>query len=139
VEIHIPPLRERPEDIPALFDLFLDHYARKYNLTPKRLAPGTLQRLQAHDWPGNIREFRHAVERALIMSDRALLESSDFFLPQGCAHREETRLDDYNLESVEQQVIRKALTRNAGNVSRTAKELGISRASLYRRMDKYGL
>ena len=136
VEIRIPPLRERPDDIPALFEHFLDQYARKYNLAPKRLAPGVLERLQAHAWPGNIRELRHAVERALILGDSPLLESRDFLL-EPAAH--EPHLESCNLEAVEQQAIRRALTRNAGNVSRTAKELGISRASLYRRMEKYGL
>jgi DNA-binding NtrC family response regulator len=140
VEIRVPPLRERMQDIAQLFEHFVDIYARKYNLPAKRLSTGALKRLQAHSWPGNIRELRHAVERALIMSDAPGLESEDFFFSPDTSRADGAlRLDDYNLETVEHRVIQAALEKHAGNVSRAARELGITRTSLYRRMEKYGL
>jgi DNA-binding NtrC family response regulator len=140
VEIRVPPLRERVDDIAALFDHFVEIYARKYNLPPKRLSRGALKRLEAYAWPGNVRELRHAVERALIMSDAPTLDAHDFLLaPERRAGGDGLKLDDYNLETVENRVIQRALEKHAGNVSRAARELGITRASLYRRMEKYGL
>jgi DNA-binding NtrC family response regulator len=115
-------------------------YARKYNLPAKRLSRGALKRLEAYAWPGNVRELRHAVERALIMSDSPTLDGQDFLLaPAGPQAVDGLRLDDFNLETVEHRVIQAALDKHAGNVSRAARDLGITRASLYRRMEKYGL
>jgi DNA-binding NtrC family response regulator len=140
VEIRVPPLRERGEDIAPLFEHFVEVYARKYNLPPKRLSSGGLKRLEAYAWPGNVRELRHAVERALIMSDSPTLDGKDFLLmPAGAQAGDGLRLDDFNLETVEHRVIQAALDKHAGNVSRAARDLGITRASLYRRMEKYGL
>jgi DNA-binding NtrC family response regulator len=140
VEIRVPPLRARSEDIAPLFEHFVEIYARKYNLSPKRLSRVALKRLEAYAWPGNVRELRHAVERALIMSDAPVLDAKDFLLTQdGGRTGDALKLEDYNLESVENRVIQAALEKYAGNVSRAAKELGITRASLYRRMEKYGL
>jgi DNA-binding NtrC family response regulator len=140
VEIRVPPLRDRSDDVAPLFEHFVEIYARKYNLPPKRLSRGALKRLEAYAWPGNVRELRHAVERALIMSDAPLLDARDFLLTQDAAPAGDAlKLDGYNLETVEHRVIQAALQKNAGNVSRAAKELGITRASLYRRMEKYGL
>jgi DNA-binding NtrC family response regulator len=140
VEIRVPPLRERGEDIAPLFEHFVDVYARKYNLPAKRLSRGALKRLEAYAWPGNVRELRHAVERALIMSDSPTLDGQDFLLaPAGPQAVDGLRLDDFNLETVEHRVIQAALDKHAGNVSRAARDLGITRASLYRRMEKYGL
>jgi DNA-binding NtrC family response regulator len=140
VEIRVPPLRERSEDIAPLFEHFVDVYARKYNLAPKRLSRGALKRLEAYGWPGNVRELRHAVERALIMSDSPRLDAKDFLLaPAASRSGDGLKLADYNLETVENRVIQAALEKHAGNVSRAARELGITRASLYRRMEKHGL
>jgi DNA-binding NtrC family response regulator len=140
VEIRVPPLRARSDDIAPLFEHFVDIYARKYNLSPKRLSRMGLKRLEAYGWPGNVRELRHAVERALIMSDAPVLDAKDFLLaPDAGRTGEALKLEDYNLETVENRVIQAALEKYAGNVSRAAKELGITRASLYRRMEKYGL
>jgi DNA-binding NtrC family response regulator len=140
VEIRVPPLRARSDDIAPLFEHFIDIYARKYNLPPKRLSRGALKRLEAYAWPGNVRELRHAVERAVIMSDAPMLDAKDFLLAQDArGPGNALELADYNLETVENRVIQAALEKNAGNVSRAAKELGITRASLYRRMEKYGL
>jgi DNA-binding NtrC family response regulator len=140
VEVRVPPLRERVEDIEALFEHFASIYARKYNLAPKPLSPAALQRLQTHGWPGNIRELRHAIERALIMSDAPVLDSKDFFLTDEMSASAPTaQSSSYNLEDVEQEVIRRVLEKHAGNVTHAARELGITRTSLYRRMERYGL
>jgi transcriptional regulator with PAS, ATPase and Fis domain len=140
IEVVIPPLRERTEDIAALVAHFVDVYARKYGLTAKQVTPGALKRLEAHSWPGNVRELRHAVERALIMSDAPVLDAQDFFFSAGSAGAtDELDLDELKLDSIEHQVIRRVLAKHAGNVSRAAREHGITRASLYRRMEKYGL
>jgi DNA-binding NtrC family response regulator len=142
VDIQLPPLRERAGDIAALFDHFVDLYASKYGLPAKRPTPGAMKRLEAHNWPGNVRELRHAVERALIMSEAPMLDSHDFFFAGAAAGDGDAGgldLEEYKLDSVEHQVIRKVLAKHGGNVSRTARELGITRASLYRRMEKYGL
>jgi DNA-binding NtrC family response regulator len=139
VEIPLPALRERLEDIAGLVEHFIGVYARKYNLGPKRLAPGALKRLESHGWPGNVRELRHAVERALIMSDGPALDTRDFFSSENAGKAGDLDLGDLKLDAVEHQVIRKVLAKHAGNVSRAARELGITRASLYRRMEKYGL
>jgi DNA-binding NtrC family response regulator len=126
--------------VAPLFEHFVEIYAHKYNLPPKRLSRGALKRLEAYAWPGNVRELRHAVERALIMSDAPLLDTQDFLLTQDAGRASDAlKLEDYNLETVENRVIQAALEKNAGNVSRAARELGITRASLYRRMEKYGL
>jgi DNA-binding NtrC family response regulator len=140
IEVTIPPLRERAEDIAALVGHFVGVYARKYGLMAKQVTPGALERLEAHSWPGNVRELRHAVERALIMSDAPVLDARDFlFSAEGAGEADELDLEELKLDAVEQHVIRRVLVKHAGNVSRASRELGITRASLYRRMEKYGL
>jgi two-component system, NtrC family, response regulator HydG len=140
VEITIPPLRERREDIPLLLEHFIAFYAHKYNFPAKRLSATALEELMAHDWPGNVRALRHAVERALILSEGAILEADDFSLvtartngPRGSSS-DTSRLDD-----IERGAIARALAESNGNVSRAAAGLGLTRASLYRRKMKYGL
>ena len=138
VEIRLPPLRERPEDIPLLARHFLDRYRAKYRKTLNGLTAEALARLRAYSWPGNVRELQHAVERAVIMSEGERLTAADFPLtspPPG----ESLAFDSYNLEEVEREVIARVLRRHQGNVSRAARELGLTRTALYRRMDKHGL
>lgn len=141
VELTLPPLRERSGDIQLLAEHFLDVYCKKYKMPKKRLSPATIKRLEKHNWPGNIRELQHAVERAVIMSESNVLEPQDFFIVQ----REEENSDDVistsnmNLEETEKMLIRKVIDKHGGNISRAAKELGLTRASLYRRIEKYGL
>lgn len=140
VELTLPSLRERIEDIEPLVEHFLDIYCKKYKMTKKRISPSTLKRLQKHNWPGNIRELQHAVERAVIMSESNVLEPQDFFITQ----REEDKSEkistsNLNLEETEKMLIRKVIDKHGGNISRAAKELGLTRASLYRRIEKYGL
>jgi DNA-binding NtrC family response regulator len=139
VEIHLPPLRERIEDMPSLVDHFLAFYSKKYKKPALRISAPTLKKLRAYRWPGNIRELRHAIERAVIMSDSQTLQPSDFFLP-GKAYREDgLALDTFDLEGVERVVILNVLKMHGGNISQAARELGLTRTSLYRRMEKYGL
>jgi two-component system, NtrC family, response regulator HydG len=138
VELTIPPLRERVEDIPPLVEHFLEIYCKKYKMPQKRVNASTLKRLEKHHWPGNIRELQHAVERAVIMSESNILQPQDFFLSQfddGSNGEPET----YNLEETERLLIRKVIEKHGGNISKAAKELGLTRASLYRRIEKYGL
>jgi DNA-binding NtrC family response regulator len=140
VEIHVPPLRERPEDIPALVEHFLDIYARKYKMPSKRLNASTLKRLEKHNWPGNIRELQHSVERAVIMSESNILQPSDFFLsPVEDSSAGTISTNNMNLEETEKMLIRKVVDKHGGNISKAAKELGLTRASLYRRIEKYGI
>ena len=144
VEIKLPSLRDRRDDIPILAEHFLNIYYRKYQKPGLSISKETMKQLQAYSWPGNIRELSHAVERAVILSDGPKLDISDFILqPSGRDGEQPSQpqeeLDNYNLGHIEQWAIRKALTKHAGNISRAADELGLTRAALYRRMAKYGL
>ncbi len=138
VEIHLPPLRDRQEDIPQLVDHFLQYYAKKYKKSIKRISTGAMTKLQTYHWPGNIRELRHALERAVIMSDSPALQPGDFMM-QEAKSGDGFSLDTYNLDDIEKSVIRKALDLSGDNISQAASKLGITRSSLYRRMEKHGL
>ncbi len=140
VEITLPALRDRPTDIPALVQHFLKMYSKKYQKNELKVSQATLRKLQEYRWPGNIRELRHAVERAVILCDGSKLETSDFILQHNNENGQGgTGLDSMNLEDIEKWAIRKVLTKHAGNISRAADELGLTRAALYRRMSKYNL
>jgi len=139
VEITIPALRDRVEDIEPLLNHFLEIYCKKYKMPQKRITPGTLKRLQMHNWPGNVRELQHAVERAVILSESNLLEPQDFFMNEIPESQGEIFPVNMNLEETEKMLIRKVVDKHGGNISRAAKELGLTRASLYRRIEKYGL
>lgn len=139
VEIHIPPLRERIDDIPLLADHFLDIYCKKYKIPGKKISPSTFKRLEKHTWPGNIRELQHAIERAVIMSESNILQPHDFFLSQMDDNDTSEFISSTNLEETEKMLIRKVVDKHGGNISKAAKELGLTRASLYRRIEKYGL
>lgn len=140
VELTVPPLRERPEDIPFLADHFLEIYCKKYKIPTKRINEATISRLKKHTWPGNIRELQHSVERAVIMGESNVLQPHDFFLSH--ADDEDDGLldiDNLNLNETEKILIRKVIDKHGGNISKAAKELGLTRASLYRRIEKHGL
>lgn len=139
VEIHLPALRERQEDIPLLTEHFLKMYSAKYRKSIKKIPATTIKKLKAYHWPGNIRELQHAIERAVIMSDDDVLSPEDFFLTQEQSQAEENQMDSFNLEEVERQTIQRAIKKYSGNISKAAKELGLTRASLYRRLDKHEL
>jgi len=139
VEIHLPPLRERIEDIPLLVDFFLGVYCAKYNAPRKRVTGATLKKLEKYHWPGNVRELQHAIERAVIMTDATVLNPADIFFPTRESREDGLIFDSYNLEQAEKLIIRKAIHKHNGNISRAARELGVTRTSLYRRLEKYGI
>ena len=140
VEILLPPLRERLEDIQQLVEHFLVIYCKKYKMPLKRINPTTIRRLEKHSWPGNIRELQHAVERAVILSESNILQPQDFFLSQIEDGSQSDESDDItNLEEREKLLIRRVIDKHGGNISKAAKELGLTRASLYRRIEKHGL
>jgi DNA-binding NtrC family response regulator len=140
VEINTPSLRDRMDDISLLLDHFLDIYCQKYKMQLKRVSPTALKRLEKHNWPGNIRELQHAVERAVIMSESNILQPDDFFLSKSKETSDEAiKTSNLNLEDTEKMLIRKVIDKHGGNISKAAKELGLTRASLYRRIEKYGL
>jgi len=138
VEVNLPPLRDRLEDIPQLANHFIEMYAKKYRKEVNGIQEGALEKLKKYHWPGNVRELQHAIERAIIMSEEEELTTMDFFFLSGSTSPSSSP-DSFNLEEVERSVIEKALERHNGNISKAAKELGLTRASLYRRLEKYGL
>lgn len=142
IELLLPALKERGEDIPVLADHYLKQYTKKYNKDIYKFSEAALIRLGKYHWPGNVRELQHAVERAVIMSRDNILQPEDFFFNAAQQPKEnngEISLDQYNLEDVERILIRKVLAKHNGNVTHAAQELGLTRSSLYRRLEKYGL
>ena len=140
IEIELPPLRERRDDIPILLDHYLGLYARKYEKPSRAIPPAVLQALLNHNWPGNVRALRHAAERAVIMADSDLYRIEDFPLPGGgTAPVVPVIGESLNLDQLERQMIERALRMHHFNISLAAGELGLSRGALYRRMEKYGL
>jgi DNA-binding NtrC family response regulator len=139
VEIKMPPLRDRAGDIPLLVDHYLKFFCRKYQKNINKVPATIIKRLESYHWPGNVRELRHAVERAVIMSEAGTFMARDFLQVNSKSRKAGVAVDSYNLGEVEETVIRKALIKHNGNVSQTAGELGLTRASLYRRIRKYGL
>ena len=138
IEIHIPPLRERGNDILLLAEHFLRRYARKYQKEMKGLTREAKNKLLRYDWPGNVRELQHTMERAVILGDGSLLRPENFPLQALPAPtRKET--ENLNLEQLERQAIERAMRRCEGNVSRAAERLGITRFALYRKLEKLGL
>lgn len=149
VEIDLPPLRERTEDIEVIAQYYLNFYTQKYNVEKKTLSESALRAMQEYSWPGNIRALRHAIERAIILTDSNVLEPADFQLadfslekrqdPPHITQAIDTSNDDLNLQRIEKNTIEKALKKHRYNISHSAKELGLTRAALYRRMEKHGL
>jgi DNA-binding NtrC family response regulator len=140
IEVEIPPLRDRLEDIPLLATHFLKHYAVKYDKTVNKISEGAMTRMHKHPWPGNIRELQHSIERAVILSNSSVLQPEDFnFTPVSAKEDGQLSLEQYNLEEVEKLLIRKVLKKYNGNITQAASELGLTRSSLYRRLEKYGL
>jgi DNA-binding NtrC family response regulator len=138
VEIHVPPLRERREDIPALAAHFLSRYAARYRRAVEGFEPAALQMVMSYGWPGNVRELDHTMERAVLMARGSRIELADLGL-QTVKVASSQGLDEMSLEQVEAVLIRKALARSQGNVSHAADALGLSRGALYRRIEKYGI
>ena len=140
VEIRLPALRERREDIPALAGHFLSRYAERYRRPVEGFEPAALQQLLDHQWPGNVRELDHTMERAVLMARNPRLGPADLGLQTNrTSSGGKSTLDELSLEEVEAILVRKALARSGGNVSHAAEALGLSRGALYRRMEKHGL
>src|SRR5690349_3916 len=139
IEIHLPPLRERREDIPMLAQHFLKRHATRYRKSVHGFDAGGMQSLLEHSWPGNIRELDHAIERAVLLAQGELVRASDLGLraTTSSSSAAAQRIEDLTLEEVEKLVIQKALTRFDGNVSQAAKALGLSRSALYRRLETH--
>jgi DNA-binding NtrC family response regulator len=137
VEIRLPPLRDRYEDLPHLAAHFLEIHARHYHVAPPRLADDALRALREHAFPGNVRELGHAMERALLLSQNGVITRADLGLA-----KEEGRapgLESMTLDAAERYLVSRALERYAGNVSEAARSLGLSRSALYRRMQAFGI
>jgi two-component system response regulator HydG len=134
IEITLPPLRERLDDLPQLLDHFVSMYGKKYGKMVSYEA-AVIDHLQQYHWPGNIRELQHAVERAVIMSEGADITPEDF--PLSAQARQKT--NDFNLDEVERQAIVQAIQKHKGNLSKAAQELGLGRTTLYRKIERYGI
>jgi DNA-binding NtrC family response regulator len=138
VEIRVPALRERSDDIPLLLEFFLKRYAAKYKRQDIRIEKSVITRLKRYHWPGNIRELQHAVERAVILTDSRVIHSADLFLnTTPTPVRSEQK--PVTLEEMERKFIEQSLAEHGGNVSNTARALGMTRTALYRRMKKHGI
>lgn len=138
IEVLIPPLRERTDDIPLLANYFIHLYAKKYNRSVSGFSNSVLKQIQKHNWPGNVRELQHSIERAVILSQTEMLQPEDF---KGLrwGNEESNKMDTLQLEEMEVLLIKKAMQKYNGNITETARELGLTRASLYRRLEKYGI
>jgi two-component system, NtrC family, response regulator HydG len=142
IELHIPPLRQRPDDIGPLAEHFLRQYRKQYNRPVGQLSPELLRHLKQYAWPGNVRELQHAIERAVILARGNTLTPDDFFFgssPAALATGTLPGHDALQIESMERRMIQQAMQKHAGNITDVARELGLSRQALYRRMEKYGL
>ncbi len=144
IEIQVPALRERVEDIPLLAEYFLQHYVKKYQKSIRSLSEAAIKRMKKYPWPGNVRELQHVMERAVIMNKGLTLQSEDLFLhnrqPSELEEEgESVIISNFNLEHIEKIMIQKILKKYHGSVTQASKELGLTRTSLYRRMEKYGL
>jgi DNA-binding NtrC family response regulator len=136
IAIHLPPLRERREDIPVLAQHFLKQHVERYRKAVTGFDAAAVEAMQGHTWPGNVRELDHAVERGVLMATGKVIRTVDLGLNAGSAA---PRIEDMSLEEVEAHLIRKTLARCDGNARRAAEELGLSRSAFYRRLEKYGL
>lgn len=135
--LELPPLRQRSDDIPALANLFIEKYSKQYGKEAPRLSQGALQALTSCQWPGNIRQLQHCIEKAVILCDKPMLTSADFDLPQRSATLESSA--ETTLEDMEQRMIAQAINECQGNMSLVAKRLGITRQTLYNKIKKYNL
>lgn len=137
VEVTLPPLRKRADDVPRLSDHFLAQFARKYGKKDLSIAPTAQQKMKSYKWPGNIRELQHALERAVIMCEGNVIEPHDLGLYNSAS--EIQQIEDLNLDNLEKWAVEAAIQKHKGNISYAAKELGLSRGAMYRRLEKYDL
>lgn len=134
IELHIPPLRERENDIDLLADHFLERYSKKYNKDIRHISVQAMKKLREYHWPGNVRELQHAMERAVILAPGLTLTPDDFILKAHTSKR--LKKENLNLDQLEREAIEKALQQSNGNMNRAAELLGISRFALYRKIEK---
>ncbi len=143
IELHIPPLRQRPDDISSLAEHFLRIYRKQYNRPVGQLSPELLKHLKQYTWPGNVRELQHAIERAVILARGNTLTPDDFFFGSSPSAMQNggglPGSDTLQIEAMERRMIQQAMQKHGGNITDVARELGLSRQALYRRMEKYGL
>lgn len=137
IHLHLPPLRERGEDIRLLAEFFLNRHRDRYGKTLGGFGPAALKVMQEYDWPGNVRELDHAVERAVLLARGSEIQPEDLNLNP--ARNPSANLDDMSLDDLERHLIQRTLTRNGGNATRTAEALGLSRSAFYRRLQRLGL
>ena len=137
IQVKIPALRERKEDIPLLAEHFLRQYSKKYEKINLKISKKALDKLQGYRWPGNIRELEHTMEKAVILTDSDVLKPDDFYFTTPKVELES--VNTFNLEEIEKNTIEKALKTNNGNISKTAYALGVTRKTLYKKIEKYGL
>lgn len=141
VEIEIPPLRKRPGDVKEFVNHYLQSFKEKYHKSHLKIGRDAMKILESHNWPGNVREIQHTIERGVIMSDGHEIKATDFNLSQNSLD-ESTNLPDFenlNLNEIEKLLVQKSLEKHQGNISKAAKELGLTRAALYRRLEKFNL
>lgn len=139
IEVPLPALRERKEDIQAFLQHFLKIFTQKYEKSSLQLTREALGALKNYHWPGNIRELQHAMERAVILAEGETIRAADFRFKKEGESTGEIGLNNLNLQEIEKLLIEKALSRNGGNISQAARDLGLTRAALYRRMEKHNL
>jgi len=144
VELRLPPLREREEDIALLAESFLAHFRKRYQRDALHFAPSALQALRSYGWPGNVRELSHVIERAVLMLDGDTVDDAALNLKPEATHALSgaaalAASGSMTVDEAEEQLVRQALERTQGNIQRAATLLGLSRPSLYRRMEKYGI
>ncbi len=139
VAIHLPPLRSRQNDINVLANHFLAYYAAKYQKDITSIDKSCIKQFMAYNWPGNVRQLQHQIERMVILATTSSLSASDFLLENTVASIDTVDFPTYNLAVIEKSVINKALLVSEGNISKAAQLLGLTRTSLYRRMEKHGL
>ena len=137
IELHIPPLRERGKDIDLLAEHFLQRYTKKYKKDIRNISGQALKKLREYNWPGNVRELQHAIERAVILASGFTLMADDFLLKATVSRK--SKAENLNLDQLEKEAIEKALTQSGGNMNRAAELLGISRFTLYRKIEKLGV
>ena len=137
VEIHIPPLRDRLEDLPVLTSHFIDMYSAKYRKEGLKINKSALEKMQSYAWPGNVRELQHAVERAVIMTDSSEIQEADLLLKTSSPRS--PKLASLNVGEIEKEAIIQAIRKNGGNLTSAARELGMGRTTLYRKLERYNI
>ncbi|MCD4696465.1 MAG: sigma-54 dependent transcriptional regulator, partial [Bacteroidales bacterium] len=138
ISIEISPLRDRPKDIELLSEFFLNRYGNKYNKSAIKIGPGFWDAIKQHFWPGNVRELEHAIEQSVILAETDILEKDDFHIKSNLAYNQDTDKGG-TLEEIEKRAIIHALENNGGNQVKAAKELNITRQTIYNKIKKYGL